>query len=67
MTYLDTIADRDPLHLTQDDITSLIAYYRKVRSNLTSGVKPKKEKADLKIDLQALGLKSAPEPMKRRF
>jgi hypothetical protein len=68
MSYLDTIAHKDPLELTKDDISGLIAYYRKLRANLSSGApKPKKEKADLPIDLVALGLKPTPEPLKRRF
>ena len=40
---IDTLMDLDPLELTAADITSIIAYHRKARANLASGVKPKRE------------------------
>lgn len=66
---LNELIDRDPLALTQDDITKIVAHYRAARD--TPGPRPKKETGPTaKLDLSTLSIK-APAPtspqIKRRF
>ena len=62
---IDHIMDKDPLELTKDDISTVVAYYRRQRE---AGPRPKKEKGpEPKIELQSLGLGPAPvAPIHRR-
>lgn len=68
---LDLLMQRlseDPSLATPEDIDTIITQQRKARANYESGVKPKKEgTSGVKLDLVALGLKKAPEPIKRRM
>ncbi len=48
--------DEDPSLITAPELDEVIAWYRKLQSNHTAGIKPEKEKPEKKIDLQALGL-----------
>ena len=67
---LNELMDRNPLDLTQDDITRLVAHYRQQRE---AGPRPKKETGPTaKLDLNKLGIKpTVPQPagpaIKRRF
>ncbi len=68
---IDYIMSKDPLDLTESDLTAIIAYQRKDRARADRGDKPEKPGAKAKaaptktsIDLQALGLVSAPKPRK---
>jgi hypothetical protein len=58
--------NEDPLNLSNQDIDDIIAYQRKARGEFDDGKKSKKADGP-KVDLVALGLVKAPEPMKRRF
>lgn len=65
---IDDLMSLDPLEMTPDDITSIIAYHRNNRANLELGVKPKKETGPkVELDLVALGLTKPKEPLKRRI
>jgi hypothetical protein len=65
MTDINVIFDIDPLNLTREDITEVIAYMRKASANFALGEKSagnaKKAAAPklqtVKIDLASLGLK----------
>lgn len=46
MSDLDDLMDLDPLEMTTDDIDKLIAYHRKNRAMLESGVRGAKPKKD---------------------
>ena len=64
---LNTIMDKDPLSLSPDDITQIVAYHRR---NREAGPRPKRETGPTpKIDLGALKLTSptVSEPIKRRI
>lgn len=63
---IDLLMDLDPLLMTANDITSIIAYHRRNRANSEAGIKPKKESGPKqKIDLLALGL-IKPKPIAPR-
>lgn len=66
---VNELMNRDPLDLTPDDISSIIAYHRKNRANHEAGVRPRKEVGPVqKIDLAAIGIVKAPSaPVTRRF
>lgn len=65
---IDALMDLDPLSMTPDDITEVIAHHRRNRANHEAGIKPKKESGPAaKIDLAVLGLVKVEEPIKRRF
>lgn len=67
-TNIDLLMDLDPMMMTPDDITQIIAYHRKNRANHEAGIKPKKETGPVaKIDLAQLGLTKVVEPIRRRF
>lgn len=63
---LDDLMNMDPLELSEQDIDDIIAYQRKARGEYDMEGKPQKAQGK-KIDLVALGLVKAPEPIKRRF
>lgn len=64
---MSRLAD-DPIGATPRDIDGVIAYCRKYRANLESGVKPKRETGPkAKIDLAELGLVKAAVEIKRRI
>jgi hypothetical protein len=63
---LDDLMNEDPLKLSDQDIDDIIAYQRKARGDYDDG-KPAAKKNGPKVDLVALGLVKAPEPIKRRF
>lgn len=52
---IDRVMRLDPLHMSDQDLDTIIAYYRKARALFDSGVKPKKglNAAGEKIDLSA--------------
>jgi hypothetical protein len=60
---VDMLMDIDPLQLTQEDISSIIAYHRKARANATPGGKAKKDTGP-KIDISEVmrNLGGAPAP-----
>lgn len=58
---VDALMDLDPLQLTQEDISSIIAYHRKARANATSGGKAKRDTGP-KIDISEVMAKLA-EPL----
>ena len=62
---LDDLMNMDPLELSEQDIDDIIAYQRRARGDYDDG-KPAKKADGPKVDLVALGLVKAPEPMKRR-
>jgi hypothetical protein len=66
MKDLDMLMNEDPLNLSDQDIDDIIAYQRKARGEFDDGKKSKKADGP-KVDLVALGLVKAQEPMKRRF
>ena len=55
---VDQLMDLDPLSLTQDDISSIIAYHRKARANATSGGKARKDTGP-KVDISEVMAKLA--------
>ena len=60
---IDALMDLDPLQLTQDDISSIIAYHRKARASAASGTKAKREtgpKIDISEVMKNLGGVPAP-------
>ena len=60
--------DEDPSLITAPELDTVIAYYRKLQSNHSAGIKTKKSgEPKVEIDLVALGLVKKPEPIKRRF
>lgn len=68
---IDRVMRLDPLHMSSQDLDTIIAYYRKARALFDSGVKPKKglnaagEKIDLSATIAALTGKpvEAPKPV----
>lgn len=66
---IDILMSEDPLNLTKEDIDSIITFHRQRRHDFEGGVKPKPErnKPQVKISLQDLGLLPPPEPIKRRI
>ena len=71
MSEIDELMDKDPLQLTDQDLTQIIAYQRKMRQAWESGVKPKKEEGP-KVDLSSVMKKLIPakppeQQIKRRF
>ena len=62
---LDDLMNDDPLNLSDQDVSDIIDYNRKVRGLIDEGKKP--PKGGKKLDPVALGLKKAPEPFDRRF
>ncbi len=68
---IDYIMSKDPLSLTETDLTAIIAYQRKDRARADRGEKPEKPGSRTKvpptktsIDLVGLGLVSKPKPIK---
>jgi len=68
---IDRVMRLDPLHMSDQDLDVIIAYYRKARANFETGAKPKRgvnaagEKVDLSSVMAALTGKpkeEAPKP-----
>lgn len=59
-TTIDRVMRLDPLHMSDQDLDVIIAYYRKARAHFETGAKPKRganaagEKVDLSSVLAAL-------------
>lgn len=67
---IDALMDLDPLSLTQENISSIIAYHRKARANATSGGKARKDTGP-KVDISEVmaklsGPAAPPTPTVRR-
>jgi len=56
---LDTLMDLDPLKLSEQNITDIIAYHRRQRARRAAGEKPSRDTVGPKIDLSKIvsGLK----------
>jgi hypothetical protein len=68
-TDIDELMDRDPTQLSKQDITAIITYHRRQRTNRAKGAKVSADLAAGKTDLMtALGIKASPSvEIKRRF
>lgn len=51
---LDELMDRDPIRLSEQDISAIVAYHRKQRARRASGEKPSRDTAGPKVDLSKL-------------
>jgi hypothetical protein len=66
MSDLDTLMNDDPLSLSDQDLKSLVRYYRQQRGEHDEGKRITKEQGP-KVDLVKIGMKKAPETIKRRI
>lgn len=66
---LDELMDKDPLEMTQDDISAIVAYHRRQRLRLSEAGAKAEAVGRTSIDLKALGLIKTPEAsgFKRRI
>lgn len=66
---IDRVMNLDPLHLTKDDIDTIILYQRKARGMADAGIKPKRGQnaagESVKIDISKLIPPKT--PIARRF
>lgn len=51
---LDELMDLDPLSLSEQNLDAIIAYQRKYRAQIESGVKPKKANDGPKVSLSGV-------------
>ncbi len=66
---IDRLMTLDPLDLTVDDLSKLVAYQRRMRALGEAGVKPEKQKLDAvkgSALLDKLGLKKPAAPLTDR-
>lgn len=66
---IDTLMSLDPLDLTVDDVSKLVAYQRRMRGLYEAGVKPEKQGLETvkgSALLEKLKLKAPPAPLTDR-
>lgn len=66
---IDTLMSLDPLDLTVDDVSKLVAYQRRMRGLYEAGVKPEKQGLETvkgSALLEKLKLKAPPKPLDDR-
>lgn len=66
LTELDMLMAKDPFSLTQEDITDLIAYQRRMRARKTTEATAPKVAPDLSVLLGKVIKPAAPAPTIRR-
>lgn len=65
---IDLLMELDPLELSEQNLSDIIAYHRKRRADFEAGVRPKKEKGQsLDNVLQALQAAVPKAKVDRRF
>jgi len=69
MSTINEIMDTPPNELRPEDTKALVAYHREARARLDAGVKPKKDRPKVELDISHIikQIKPASTPDKPKF